>query len=66
MCDSVLQYVAVFCSMLQYAECVAMYCSVLQRVVACCSVFQRVAACHELHIVKGSVDSASLDVFGVL
>ena len=39
---SVLQCVAVCCSVLQ---CVAVCCSVLQCVAACCSVLQRVAAC---------------------
>ena len=37
-----LQYVAVFCSVLQ---CVAVCCSVLQRVAACFSVSQCVAVC---------------------
>ena len=49
---SVLQCVAVFCSMLQCVavccsmlQCVAVCCSVLQYVAVCCSVLQYVAVC---------------------
>jgi len=41
-CFSVLQYAAVYCSMLQ---CVAVCCRVLQSVAARCSVLQYVAVC---------------------
>jgi len=37
-----LQYVAVFCSVLQ---CVAACCSVLQRAAVCCSILQYIAVC---------------------
>ena len=39
---SLLQWVAVCCSVLQ---CASACCSVLQRVVVCCSMLQRVAVC---------------------
>jgi len=51
-CDTVLQCVAVWCSVVQCGavwcsvlQCVAVCCSVLQCVAACCSVLQCVAAC---------------------
>ena len=54
MCCSVLQCVAVYCSVLQYEEedlnwalskCVAVCCSVLQHVAVYCDVSQGVAVC---------------------
>jgi len=51
-CCSVVQFVAVGCSGLQWvavccsiSHCVAVHCSVLQRVAVCCSVLQCVAVC---------------------
>ena len=40
MCDSVLQCVAVCCSMLHYVAVIAVCCSVLQYVAVCCCVLQ--------------------------
>jgi len=42
----VLQFDAVFCSVLQCVQCVAVCCGVMQCVAVCCSVLQRDAVCH--------------------